>query len=577
MKRKNKDLPNLVLSRIEKGANESPMDLRRFLYKGGAALRANLVANAIRLAKIGPLQLERLEVMVRAHDFIDAKLVCGGSSSTARTQFRQFAIFVAWIDKNDYSLTMESIQADYIRWTDHLVFRRRVQNGLSRNSAYGMGRVVGQIIDSVLDRPMPVLELTRLKEAPARRLLQSSIADKQNLASSFDFGAFLQDICDGLPLGTIWGPQLVRIPLRNGKELLQGQTRPIAEPMLDERTPAQERKRLAKAEKRRLAFENDRSPRSRAPLINFRIISELLMFIGQTGMNLSEANSLELRKFSYASDIDGYKVRDYKERRRGEVLFEIFKEYRSHFERYLKWREALFINDTRLFPIIRNSGTREASRPWFGAVIQACETAGVVWQPPGSLRNTRVNWFLRRSGDEDMTAEMAQHSKQTLIRNYEDPSLQRSMGEFTRFWNKSDPTLSKVEPTVATAPGVCDGIPVAVSWKPLAATSPDCVHPSGCLWCEHHRDISSLDYVWALACFRHLKTLELSRYRPSTIMLPTEHPSSISISRLSEKLTSFRDSDATGDAWVHEALARVEEGNYHPVWSRLIEEVEGTE
>ncbi|VBT21828.1 Uncharacterised protein [Burkholderia pseudomallei] len=299
------------------------------------------------------------------------------------------------------------------------------------------------------------------------------------------------------------------------------------------------------------------------------------MFIGQTGMNLAQAHTLKLRHFSYSSDIDGYKVRDYKHRRGGEVLFEIFSEYRSHFERYLQWRRTLFPNSEQLFPIIRE-GAHESCAPRFDLIIGVCKQAGVPWTPPSMLRGTRVNWLLRRSGDPDLTAEVVQHYKQTLLEVYEHPSQQRAIGEITRFWQVNDPTLASAARARAVAPGECDGKPVASPAKPETAPSPDCMRPSGCLWCEHHRDIDSLDYVWSMACFRHLKVLEVSKHCFPSTAEKQLHPAQHAIDKLSEKLTWFKNSNATRRSWVEEALARVEEGNYHGEWARYIQDTEVT-
>ncbi len=249
------------------------------------------------------------------------------------------------------------------------------------------------------------------------------------------------------------------------------------------------------------------------------------MFIGQTGMNYAQSHRLALRNFSYSSDIDGYKVREYKQRRKGEVLFEIFSEYRSHFERYLEWRRGLFPkSENRIFPIIRQEDTRETSPISFEPIQNACEQAGITWVPPRTLRGTRVNWLLRRSGDPDLTAEIAQHHKQTLLREYDKPSLQLAVNEITRFHLRNDPALAEKMPLLAVAPGECDGIPEPSPFRPKSAPEPDCKRPSGCLWCEHHRDLDSFDYVWSLGCFRHLKILELSRQRPPARLLNVAPP-----------------------------------------------------
>lgn len=567
-------LPNLKISGMPLGRNQAPLELTRLLFKGGTSTHVKRLESALRNGEMGPLLQARLELVVKLHEVIDGKMIIGGSPDTARTQVRNFHLLFGWADENGHHLDLHSIQSTYLRWTDELVHRQQVRKDLKQSSAYTQGRTVGQVLDSVLGRETPMIELTRLREPKGIASAQGVKAEKQNLEETFALGRLLQDICDGLPLSTVWGPKLIRIPLQNGVELVRGEEAESVPGTLS-RTPEEERRLNVRRAWRRANFEKNRSVESRAGVINLRILAELLMFIGQTGLNLAQANILQIRHFSYSSDIDGYKVRDYKARRGGEVLFEIFKEYRSHFERYLEWRRALFPEDVRLFPLIKRNGAHEASRPWFGPIQNACRDAGVRWLPPSALRSTRVNWLLRRSGDADLTAAMAQHRKQTLVRVYEVPSLQRSIGEITRFWENSDPTLATSLQSVAVAPGTCDGKPLAVPFKPIAATAPDCTRPSGCLWCEHHRDIDSFDYVWALGSFRYLKTIEASRYHPPAAMRDILHPSDLAISRISEKLTWFRDSNATRREWVDETLARIEEGSFHPDWAYLISAVEG--
>lgn len=565
----------LTFPGVSQSKNSAPLDMRVLLYKGGPGTHSRLAADSINRGALGKVQDERLDLVKQAHGVITDKLTAGGSQATAETQFKNLRNLFRWAEDNGYSLTIPTVLIAYINWTDHLNHRFQVAKTLSQTSAYNLGRSVGQVLDMALGRATPMIELTRLKEPKRRKNGRSANADKQNLETTFAFGRLLQDICDGMPLNAIWGPRPVRIPLQNGRELVQWAGMHKKETSPVERAAYRERYRLERSARRQTAYDRDRSTLRRATLINFRILAELLMFIGQTGMNLAQASRLMLRHFSYASDIDGYKVRDYKSRRGGEVLFEIFKEYRSHFERYLKWRKTLFPDDLRLFPLLRAKGALEKTRPYFGQIQQACKDAGVVWHPPTGLRKTRLNWLLRRSGDPELTAEMAQHSKQTLLKVYEIPSQQRAMAEITRFWQAVDPALVRAPVLDAVAPGTCSGVASAFSFRPKMATPPDCIHPSGCLWCEHHRDIDSLDYVWALSCFRQLKILEVSRYKPPVDTKYTDHPGDYAISRISEKLAWFRDSNATRQAWVEESFARVDEGNYHPEWQRLIESAEG--
>lgn len=294
-----------------------------------------------------------------------------------------------------------------------------------------------------------------------------------------------------------------------------------------------------------------------------------MVFVSQTGMNIGEVHQLRLGQYSYESYNNGYRVREYKNRRQGAVIFEIFADYKEIFERYIKWRERIFSNNPSeyLFPLIRKS-RHVATRPRFSCIAKVCSTLGMKLIGPQALRNSRVNWLLRRSRDPDLTAEMSQHFTETLINVYERPSLQVAMSEVSRFWELCDPNIA------APGPGVCVGSgPVPVNDMPDMSTRPDCLTPAGCLWCQHQRDIDSLDHVWSLCSYRFLKTLELGRYRPPLPgKLPSpSHPAGLAVERITAKLNFFRQSSEVRAQWVKEGLARIEEGSYHSDWAGLID------
>lgn len=563
---------DMTFPAIPVGGKETPLSLRRLLYKGGASIRKDQADQAIDRGLLGNVQQDRIDLIRLAHECINGNLAGGGSAETARRHITNLTAFFSWADTSGAALNIAEITKTYLDWTEHLLRRVRVAKDMKPLTAYNQALLVGQVLDGVLNREKPIISATRLRRSPIRKPPQDTRREKQNLHATFAFGRLLQDVCDGTPLSAIWGGFLVHIPLQQGGqiEFKHGGWKPRPK---DERDPSS----LKRSSKSALAYDADRSlsHRFRRDLINLRIQAELLMFIGQTGMNLAQAARIPLTHFNYSSDIDGYKVREYKPRRKGEVLFEIFSEYRGHFERYLEWRRELFPDaEKRLFPILRRQGIREDRKVTFQSVKTACRKSRVTWMPPSTLRGTRVNWLLRRSGDPDMTAEMAQHQKRTLLNVYETPSQQRAISEIIRFHLRNDPALAGRALLLAVAPGECNGTPMTSPAKPKTAPEPDCLRPSGCLWCEHHRDIDSLDYVWSLACFRHLKILELSHILPTKKESKAIHPAEHAIQRLGEKLSWFRDSNKTRRDWVEESLARVEEGYYHDNWSYLIEAIE---
>ena len=553
-------IPELTFPSIQLGILETPIDLKILLYKGGSSSHHKKTKKLIEDGTLGEVIPERVELISRIHEFMSGELASGGSRHTIWNQFSSLRAFFGWQDLTKISTSIDNIDQAFLAWAEALLHRHRVEKDITMRSAYSRAACIGIILDSILERPTKIISTTRLIAPNPRKSAISRSAEKELLEGTFAFGHALQDICDGLPSDVVLkAPLPLRITLRTGQHVEQWSGARLGTVT----TPGPPHTMAF------LAFQNEGTLRTRSPLANLRIEAELLIFIAQTGMNLSQAHQLKLRHFFYASYLDGYQVRDRKNRRGGEVLFEIFKDYRPHFERYLAWRRELFPDSDLLFPFVRR-GRIESQHPQF-RLRAICRSLGIRFVPPQTLRSTRVNWLLRRSGDADQTAEMAQHTKQTLLHVYERPSQQRAMAEVTHFWSKHDPQLLC---TTAVAPGACDGTPAPEPSPPRAAPSPDCIRPSGCLWCEKHRDIDSQDYVWALASFRHIKVIELASWHAPKDSQEV-HPARLAIDRLSDKLAWFRESNARRRGWVDEALARIDEGDYHHDWRNLISTLEG--
>lgn len=563
-------LPDLTFPTVSFGEKETPWDLLPLLYRGGAATRADLAALLITEGKLGNPIGDRQELLTRIHEEITTKLIAGGSPHSAYSIIVKLREMYAWADNTNRSLSLSSIQSTYLEWADHLLYRVRVVRKISMATARESAIVVGRILDLVLERRVRIATLTRLPKAQTYRHARSAATDKQNLEETFHFGHALLDICHALPIEVIWGTLPVRIQFRSGFVHEHWATLPPrGRVTLANAKNNWQRYNAKVTEKERQANEAEHSLETRWPLVNLRIQAELLIFIAQTGINLSQAHNIKAGKFVYASYHDGYQVRRYKHRRQGEVEFQIFSEYRSVFEDYLAWRNAIFPDDPEslLFPLIRPGGRSTDKPPKCYAIQTICKLLSLRYITPRALRNTRVNWLLRRSRDEDMTAEMAQHTKETLLNVYEKPNLQVAMGEITRFHNQTDPCISP------PGPGWCiNPRPEAVKELPPLATAPDCQNAAGCLFCEQHRDIDSEDHIWSLTSYRYLKSLEVARYRPPASRksaLPA-HPASITIDRLTAKLKFFESSSPIRAQWVNEAITRTSESDFHPAWDGFI-------
>ncbi|CAI8924779.1 Site-specific integrase [Pseudomonas sp. IT-P258] len=577
--RKPSPLPDLTFASLEFAFQQTEWDLSCLVYLGAAKVKPKTAKTMIYFGKCGSAQPDRLELVSKIHEVINDKIISGASNFTTQSSIAHFRRFFSWADDNKLPLNPHTVQNTYLSWTDFLVYRNKILKNIAETTAYSLASGVSRILDDVLDRNSPLISLTRLRSPNSKKRAQEVKVEKQNLEDMIKFGHFLQDVCDALSTETVLrGSIPIRIPLRHGGEMIEWsgwhtKNRTLKEYLLNDSLYLPRNLPPVEFERSITTFKNweaEGTLRTRSPLARRRVEAELLMFISQTGMNFTQTHQLKLQKFSYSSYIDGYQVYDRKPRRGGNVLFQIFKDYKPHFERYLDWRSTLFPDTDLIFPLSQRQNYDSVLRPTLVLPL-ICKNLGVKFFSPQNIRNTRVNWILRRSGDIDLTAEMAQHHVETLVKIYERPSQQRAIGEIMRFWSEHDPSEASTDPV---APGKCNGKPVKIKSIPTDTPKPDCLRASGCMLCEHHRDIDCLDYLWALACFRHLKIIELSKWTASQREAKSNHVEYI-INRISEKLRWFGESNSTRRAWLEESLNRVDEGYYHPEWARRISMLEG--
>ena len=558
-------LPDLSFPMVQYGLRETPWSLLPLLYVGGSASDTREALESINGGLLGEPRMERFTLVERLHQELSDDLANGGSRHTAKTRINHLRIFFAHADNVNADLRLETVSQTFLSWADALLHRQLVAKDVSETTVYGHASNLSGLFGRVLGRKFPLIKETRIRKPRESGKFGTSAPDKVNLTETFKFGRFLLDVCAGLSPATTKGPLPVTLVFPDSKqvELWSG----LKNPATRSRKTRKHNHEARTSEEKRSAWEADGTLKTRYPLVNLRIEAELLFFIAQTGMNLQQAYTLQMTSFHYTSHLDGYQVRQHKARREGAVLFEIFSEYRTHFEEYLEWRNAWFpdLPEGLLFPFV-TAGRNLSKAPEFQQVRKLCTDFGIPFTGPRKLRKTRINWLLRKMSEPQQVADMAQHDLKTLLRQYAEPNPQLAMVEISKFHTH------QAESIIPPGPGLCETQrPESMIGSPSEAPVPDCVSSAGCLFCKNNRDVDSPDHIWSLVSFRHLKSIELARYKPPKTRKLPEHPAQAVVDRITQKVRFFEGSSEVRRMWVEESLLRIEEGDYHPAWDGFIQ------
>lgn len=544
--------------------NKNKYDLTRLLYFGGASFKVQDAYKKISNGELqGPID-EREELITAFRDALEASLVSGESTRTVEYKIHVLVHFIKFIEINNFDFKISSLKENYLNFCENLFHdcNLKINPRIAKNTAYGQASTLSSLISKVLDLPKQGSPLrdTRLKYSPTRKPVVSKKSEKQNLENTFIFGRFLYELTQALSAESILGQQPIEIDVKN--EALNLKKIVISKGFKKELV----RKDIFTREKKEVSNILEHN---RWMLFNLRIQAEILVFSSQTGMNPSQIYKTKRQEYDYKALGENYEVRSYKPRKGGEVLFKIFKPYKKMLDDHIAFIKRFTPDSELLFPLFSKNGIGIVSPcGHFDSLKDTLKENNIPWISPSVLRKTRINWLLRRSGDEDLTSTVAQHTKKVLRSKYELPSQQRAMVEITQFWNKHDP-ISKSHPQTSVVLSECNGIPQASGNKPKNVQEPNCISPSGCLWCKNLRDLDSFEYVWSLFSMRHLKIIEAS-----LVFKSEESPSDVVIERLTQKIDWFRDSSKKRSEWVDEAELRIEEGHYHPSWTSVIEFLE---
>jgi len=402
-------------------------------------------------------------------------------------------------------------------------------------------------------------------------------SDKQDLEKALLYCEWLHKVATGITINDIYGQLPIRVDVEDSCLPVDNIEICIGKKPKAEYSKTHLRNCASKGVKpgfqhAQIPFDSDLS-RGRKELVNIVVLIQSQFFVAATqAPNPSIVYELVGSPKKLIDNGDTFLIKGFKRRKGGEYYCEIYKDYKQDLKHYLAFKNHFFPDTDLLFPTFKfKRGSDEVGL--IGANLYANikkRVAGseIEFFPPKALRTIYANWLKRRSGDEHLTAEAMNHSVHTFRQNYSKPSQQKAMTEVTRFWSENDFLNDKKISIIASD---CDGNPEPVNDISTNVVEPNCVNPSGCLWCKNHRDINSFDYVWSLCSFRKLKTLEILVSRTENTVSPLD----LTIERVTQKIKWFRERDKTTKSWVDDSEVRMDEGDYHPNFEHVIEILEG--
>ena len=114
------NIPELTFPMVEYGLMETRWDLRILLYKGGAEASSRTVFNQIAAGDLGSPIIDRIELVTRIHEAMNARLVGGSTKPSASSTLRAVRTMFAWADAESLSLSVDAVEASYRLWCDFL-------------------------------------------------------------------------------------------------------------------------------------------------------------------------------------------------------------------------------------------------------------------------------------------------------------------------------------------------------------------------------------------------------------------------------------------------------------------------
>ena len=543
-----------------KGTDNPMNDLKRLLIPGGAStnFQSKSFVDFDATCDWSAVDPQRFTFITECHEAINSF----DSAVTRKDHAFKLKRFIAWCDENHKTLAFdkEAFKKLYLAYDDFNYNRavgKEIKMGTAKGYMCALSALADRVFGPAITRGAGLTAYSRCCAAYKGRA-QTAVslsAEKQVFSDTQALGYYCVDVCRAITTESLLAPlPFVYTAEETGRQYqFPWKMKPFDKLSKKDQWSVTKRPHKHKARHRADIIKGDVT---RTVLARLRIFAEYMIFLFQTGLNPRQALMLKRERFKYTLQGETEWRVTYKPRARHTVSFLIFKDYKDWFKAYLAFCNEHFPDDPYLFPAISYQRERgEVHTPVLRANFKA---HGIPWLPPSEIRTTRVNFLLRISGDPERTAKVHGHGVATMKQHYMRPSQQRSASALTAFWK--DGPVSQIE-------SGCDRQPQAIIDKPEDVVEPDCIHPSGCLWCEKHRDIESFDYVWNLTSFMHLKLIEAGQLKKGDI------PADKAIERCIEKLDALKEKHAD---WVDEAQRRVDEGNYHSTWKAIIDFKEAT-
>lgn len=545
----NAHIPTLDFPTTALGPREAPIGLRCLLYRGGASADRRYFERLAAEGMLGEPVHDRIPLASSIHAFLTGRAPTW-SRRTLETHVYAIRTFYAFAEKNALPLTTTQIVTTY------KAFCAKCREAKRPMSGYRLCVDISACLSPATGLTTTQL-LTKGRVRAPRLLLGVSRYDKVSNQHVLQFIRLLRDLCNGLPAEVVLGPVPVDIALSDGTTHRISTLRQPKTSVEDMSAANRERHLTRRA--RQLSDQSITS-QHRSPLVNLRIESELLLFIQQTGANLTPALTLGSQAWRFRSREGYIELRSYKARAKSDVSFRIYPEYRRHFQSYLTWRTKLFEDEDRLFPFVAPlAGVSRQTKPTFKYLRALCRRIGVTFCPPSALRRSSGNWWENAAPGFGPT--FLQNRGDTFQRSYRRPNHQRLLEEGGAFFAGLREQLRP-----AAGPGVCAGTqPEPARASDSSAPQPDCINAGACLFCAHNRDLKSFDHVWQLVSYRDLAQHEL---RHDSTASSQGHPSSrvALIEQIGRKLCSFRELGGDWLRWIDEAERRASSGYYHDLF-----------